>query len=271
MRNMNLQGKNVLITGGSRNLGEAVTRRMASLGAGVVINHWQDGEKAEELGRSVAAEGHKVLDTARRLVALRERLALPYPLVEFRTLAMRHNEHQLPQLLAMAEDCGADLFSVKSLRPYKYRGNTIDAEMVPLSALSRYAYTAAPAAENRADFARPGPLRCAKPHFSPTLNSSGELMFCSYASHGDERFGDVGREGFNRVWTSSHARAIRRGFQRRGGTASCQTCYFRSDHRPTILHQVPLRAFPPALSAARPETREQFRAALGEMGLAAAR
>lgn len=61
MRNMNLQGKNVLITGGSRNLGEAVTRRMASLGAGVVINHWQDGERADELGRSLAAEGYKVI------------------------------------------------------------------------------------------------------------------------------------------------------------------------------------------------------------------
>jgi len=55
-----LQGKNVLISGGSRNLGEAVARRMALLGAGLVINHWQDGEKAEELGRSLAAEGHKV-------------------------------------------------------------------------------------------------------------------------------------------------------------------------------------------------------------------
>jgi 3-oxoacyl-[acyl-carrier protein] reductase len=56
-----LQGKNVLISGGSRNLGEAVARRMASLGAGVAINHWQDGEKAEELARSLTAEGHKAV------------------------------------------------------------------------------------------------------------------------------------------------------------------------------------------------------------------
>ncbi len=56
-----LQGKNVLISGGSRNLGEAIARRMASLGASLVINHWRDGEKAEELGRSLAVEGHKVM------------------------------------------------------------------------------------------------------------------------------------------------------------------------------------------------------------------
>lgn len=219
----------------------------------------------------VGGELRKVLDTARRLVALRERLGLPYPLVEFRTLAMKHNEHQLPQLLAMAEDCGSDLYSVKSLRPYDYRGNTVDATMVPVSALSRYQYAESPAPETRADDASRGPLRCAKPHFSPTLNSSGELMFCSYATHDNERFGDVGRDGFEKVWTRAHARAIRGEFQRRGGVESCQTCYFRSDHRPTMLHQVPLRAFPPALTAVRPESREQFLETVRELGLAAAR
>jgi len=54
-----LQGKAVLISGGSRNLGEAVARRMASLGARLVINHWHDGDKAEELVRDLVAQGHE--------------------------------------------------------------------------------------------------------------------------------------------------------------------------------------------------------------------
>jgi len=52
-----LQGKGVLISGGSRHLGEAVARKMASLGASVAINHWQDGEKAEALARDLSAQG----------------------------------------------------------------------------------------------------------------------------------------------------------------------------------------------------------------------
>lgn len=56
---MSLKGKAVLISGGSRNLGEAVARRMASLGASIAINHWQDAEKAEALGRNLAAVGTK--------------------------------------------------------------------------------------------------------------------------------------------------------------------------------------------------------------------
>ncbi len=58
---MSLQGKAVLISGGSRNLGEAVARRMASLGARLAINHWQDGPKSEELVRDLTAHGTQAL------------------------------------------------------------------------------------------------------------------------------------------------------------------------------------------------------------------
>jgi len=56
-----LSGKTVLITGGSRNLGEAVARRMAGLGAAVAINHHGDGEKAEGLAKELGAEGARVI------------------------------------------------------------------------------------------------------------------------------------------------------------------------------------------------------------------
>ncbi len=59
MDELSLLGKAVLISGGSRNLGEAVARRMASLGARLVINHWHDGDKAEELLRDLVAQGHE--------------------------------------------------------------------------------------------------------------------------------------------------------------------------------------------------------------------
>ena len=58
---MSLEGKNILISGGSRNLGEAVARKLASLGARLVINHWQDGEKAKELARDLAEQGTNVI------------------------------------------------------------------------------------------------------------------------------------------------------------------------------------------------------------------
>jgi len=60
MEPTSLEGKGVLISGGSRHLGEAVARRMASLGARLAINHWHDAEKAAELVADLAAGGTRV-------------------------------------------------------------------------------------------------------------------------------------------------------------------------------------------------------------------
>jgi NAD(P)-dependent dehydrogenase (short-subunit alcohol dehydrogenase family) len=73
-----LSGKGVLISGGSRHLGEAVAWRMASLGATIAINHWKDADKAEELVRGLVGQGTKAVaieadvsqnDQVQRLVA----------------------------------------------------------------------------------------------------------------------------------------------------------------------------------------------------------
>lgn len=220
----------------------------------------------------VGGKLEKVLDTARRLEAARRRMGLPYPLIEFRSLATRENEHQMAQLLGLARACGADLFSVKSLRPYDYRGASVDAQLVPLNTdLSRYSYSNGPDAGARLDDVRQGPLTCAKPHYSPTLNSSGELVFCSYAGHEMEHFGDVSTRGFRAVWRDRRSREIRMHFDRVQGTPSCTQCYFRTEDRPTILHQVPLRPLPPHITAMWPKTAGEFLGAVDAPRIVAGR
>jgi MoaA/NifB/PqqE/SkfB family radical SAM enzyme len=203
----------------------------------------------------------KALDTIRRLRQAREKSGNPYPLIEFRSLALRGNERQMPDLLVLAEECGADLFSVKSLRPYDYRGTSVDESLAPLDpALARYHYSEAQRREagERTDFVRQGPLRCARPYYAPVLNADGALAFCSYAASPLEHFGDVKTGGFVAAWRSPYAREIRSRFTKNEGSESCRTCYFRSDHKPTILHQVPLGPAPPHVEVLRPETRKQF-------------
>jgi MoaA/NifB/PqqE/SkfB family radical SAM enzyme len=203
----------------------------------------------------------KALETARRLAELRDKGGSPYPVIEFRSLATRGNEGQLPELLRMAEDCGSDLFCVKSLRPFDYRGTSVDSELVPLhDELSRYAYQRQdqPAPEQRLDFVRPGPLTCAKPHYSPNLNSDGDLVFCNYAAHPLEQFGNVGAGGFLPLWKSAFSRDIRARFAAQGGSESCVNCFFRTEHKATICHHVPLRPFPRDISVKSPKSREEF-------------
>lgn len=56
-----LSARNVLITGGSRNLGEAIARKLASLGASLVINHHNDAEKADELTLDLRGKGTRII------------------------------------------------------------------------------------------------------------------------------------------------------------------------------------------------------------------
>lgn len=211
----------------------------------------------------------KVLDTARRLVKIRERLKLPYPAIEFRTLANRENEHQLPDLLRLAQDVGADMFVLKSLCPHDFAGTSVDDELVPVkSNLSRYAYASeSPAQAKRLDFMRRGTLACAKPHRSPNVYSNGDLAFCCFSGTPLEVFGSLTTQSFRSLWASAYARDIRVRFASQGGSTSCFTCYHRTAHKPIVLFRVPLRPLPARLTIQCPTTEEAFLSAVAPAGV----
>lgn len=202
----------------------------------------------------------KVLQTIRLLSETRQRLGVSNPLIEFRSLATKRSESQLPELLKLAQDSGADLFTVKTLRPYNYRGINVDDILVPgQEHLSRYDYSEGERkASARKDFTSQGELYCAKPLYAPTLNSDGSLAFCSYAQNETEFFGNLTETRFDQVWRNAHSRSLRINFQQAGGTISCQECFFRNKHKPTIIHQVPLRPLPDYIEVEMPQSVESF-------------
>jgi len=201
-----------------------------------------------------------VLQTIRRLVETRDRLGQSLPMIEFRSLATRGTENQMPELLTLAQESGADLFSVKTLRPFDYRNAEVDGALVPENeALARYEYkSGTPDADARKGFVSEGPLTCGKPLRAPTLNSDGTLAFCSYAQQENEFFGSLKRRSFSKVWKNSVSRQRRKDFLDEGGTSTCRTCYFRSNPAPTVLHQVPLRPLPDGITAEIPQSPAEF-------------
>ena len=60
---LKLQGKNALVTGSSKGIGEAIARILAREGATVIV-HGRDREKSERVASSIVAQGgraHSVL------------------------------------------------------------------------------------------------------------------------------------------------------------------------------------------------------------------
>lgn len=58
---MKLQGKTVLVTGGSKGIGKACIEAFADAGANVIINYMHDAAPAQELAEAMAKKGVKAL------------------------------------------------------------------------------------------------------------------------------------------------------------------------------------------------------------------
>jgi 3-oxoacyl-[acyl-carrier protein] reductase len=56
-----LEGKNVLVTGGSRGIGEAIARSVAAQGANVAFTYLSSAEKAEAIAAELSAQGIKAI------------------------------------------------------------------------------------------------------------------------------------------------------------------------------------------------------------------
>lgn len=56
--NLSMQGKVAVVTGGGGGIGSAICRRLAEVGASVVLTYSRDAEKAEAVASSLAGEGH---------------------------------------------------------------------------------------------------------------------------------------------------------------------------------------------------------------------
>lgn len=154
-----------------------------------------------------------VLDNFKRIVAAKNRFNSPYPMIEIRTLATRQNETHLSQLLDLASDYGAQMYSVKTFRPFDYRGHNLDQHVVPTNKLlARYKYKN-DVSSSAGRLLEEMKFNCGKPFYAPTLNSDGNLAFCSYVDQPEEIFGDI-RESFSKVWDQGSSRLKRLDFGR---------------------------------------------------------
>lgn len=197
--------------------------------------------------------GGKLADVLKTIELLREakdRLGVQHPVINFRVLATRDTVPQIPRLLQMAKDAGADLFTLKDFRPFDYRGHDVSREFVPLSAnFARYELTDGKPTTGLEKTRVAGPLRCGKPLRAPTLNSDAQLSFCSYANFDEEFFGSLADKTFEQLWRSPRALSLRKGFLERGGMPTCHSCYFKTDHKPTVRFSIPLRPLPEDVQA----------------------
>ncbi len=252
--------KTVISTNGNVSYSDQQLLQLLSAKPSTIIVCVDGADQATYESYRAGGNLQKVLEFMRKIKQLKQNLNQLEPVIEFRSLATVGTENQMPDLVSLAQENGADLFSVKTLRPYNYRGENVDEFLVPKKeTLSRYRYRGKnKRSSNRKEFVSKGRLTCAKPLYAPTLNADGNLTFCSYAIHQNEIFGNLSHSTFSKIWKSSQVRNNKKQFLRNEGSLACKTCYFRSAPAPTIIHQVPLDFLPDYIEIEKPCSIKSF-------------
>jgi radical SAM protein with 4Fe4S-binding SPASM domain len=191
----------------------------------------------------------KVIRNVRRLVAARERSGGGRPALAIVAVAMRRNLHELPMLVRLASDLGAEQFSVQHLC-HDYGESSLPAQYRPMReffadqtleatdrALVERVFGAARKAARACgialrlpnlDPATPGdeaPTRCDWPWRGAYLSYDGEAMPCCMVSTPDRiSLGNMAREGVDAVWNGAAYAAFRTALRSGEPHEICRSC-----------------------------------------------
>lgn len=153
-----------------------------------------------------------VLQGIRTIVERKRALGSLTPLLNLRFIVMRQNEHELPQLRALAASLGVDALTLKTLNPYCDSG-TADPEyhyqFVPQNPVyRRFVYRG-----DSFERIRVKHNRCKHLWNNPAIHWDGVVCPCSFDWGNRYPLGDLRQRSFVDIWNGPHYRALRRKFR----------------------------------------------------------
>lgn len=154
-----------------------------------------------------------VIAGVERVVAAKRALNSTTPLINFRFLPMKHNEHEISMLKDFARSLGVNALTLKTLNPYDqgecHSTKADGIQFIPAN--PRY---------QRFRYARDGSrIRrqrnpCKQLWNNPVIHWNGNVSPCTYDPHDHYVQGDLTRETFRDIWLGASYRTFRRRFRR---------------------------------------------------------
>jgi radical SAM protein with 4Fe4S-binding SPASM domain len=147
------------------------------------------------------------------IVAAKKKSCLKTPLVHFRFLPTKHNEHEIPKLKEFARSLGVDALSLKTINPHDhedFHSNSVDGkDFIPLN--PKY---------QRFNYDTEGfPIRnknnsCKRLWNCPVIHWNGKVSPCTFDPNDSYTLGDLGKESFKKIWSGSSYRKYRSEFRK---------------------------------------------------------
>jgi radical SAM protein with 4Fe4S-binding SPASM domain len=170
----------------------------------------------------VGAKIAPILDGVHRLSAMKRKNHSRLPILHFRYIVMKHNEHELPQLPKFAKDNQFDLLTVRTLSIIDAPEDTHQSLIPKNPDLRAYAYLNDKRI-NRNDFV------CELAFIFPTIFADGTVVACDQdynALYPLGKFTDV--TSFADIWWSDNAARIRKTIRDNPERFSfCANCPFK--------------------------------------------
>ena len=154
-----------------------------------------------------------VLAGIRRVVAAKRALNSTTPLIDFRFIVMRHNEHEIPELRGFAQSLGVDALTLRTLNTYDFEdscaGEAQGSKLLPTS--SEYQPFRLDSDDGSRIRRHVNP--CKALWNNPAIHADGRVCTCTFDWHGRHILGDLNRETFRDIWWGAPYRRYRRRFR----------------------------------------------------------
>lgn len=152
----------------------------------------------------------RVIESIKNIVAERTHERTIHPLITFRFIIMKHNEHQVGKVKDFAKSLGADAVTFRSAVVQR-SGFDLDETLAPLSEeFQQYHYRGSPKKEHRViqkDY------YCHRPYANLTIFSDGEVVPCENDFNATMSFGNVTHNTLHKILSSIEAKSFLKTFR----------------------------------------------------------
>lgn len=154
-----------------------------------------------------------VIAGIREIVVAKKRLNSKTPLVNFRFIAMKQNEHEIPRLRDFAENLGVDILTIRTLIPYDGHPSCETREDGKAFIPDNPAYRRFSHDPETKTPVRRASNPCKALWNNPFVFWDSNVSPCCFDPHGMYVLGDMKKESFSDIWFGTGFRDLRRRFR----------------------------------------------------------
>ena len=163
----------------------------------------------------------KVLQGARNIVKWKKELKSKTPFIVFQFLVVRHNEHQIEEVKALAKEIGVDSVGLKTAQVYDYE--TDPNNLIPtIDKYSRYKRDKKGVMKFKGNTAA---NHCWRLWHDPVITWDGAVVPCCFDKDAQHKLGHLQQQSFKELWQSGTYNSFRKNvLQSRQNIDICANC-----------------------------------------------